>query len=713
MTNGAVNDSPTAELLIPEDVLGIGTGTDLLIVDDSDTNLTAYEAALSPLGRNLVLARSGVEALGRLLDRDFALVILDFAMPGMTGIETARMVRKRPRSKGTPILFISGASPSTETILEAFEVGALDFISKPIVPDVLRAKVAVYLQLQERTQTVLRNSVQLRDAYERLERSANVERERDAAHMTAVRLEKLQEVTTALADARSPDEVARVVVELGCAAVGAKGACMWMVCADGSLAIAGSHGFPSEYIERWRSIPPEAQAPAMLAVRRREAIWSEPDAAALPLVYDDRSVGAITFTYEGRHTFTAEERRFLLALTRACEIALERASLNAAEAEARRAAETANMRKDEFLAMLGHELRNPLAVMVSAVEILRIGRKDAEEKAAILERQLVHLTHIVDDLIDVSRITRGDINLRREAVHIASVVAMAIETVQPDITRLEHELVVNVPENVLLDADRHRLAQVLTNLLSNAIKYTPRGGRIELTAEPREDSVRMIVRDNGRGISAALLSNLFELFVQGDRGLDRRDGGLGVGLTLVRTLVHLHGGTIHANSDGPGKGATFTVDWPRASRRTITQEIPVAVVADSTRRALRVLIVDDNSDAAELLATTVESMGHTVAVAHHPNAALAIATDFAPDIALLDIGLPDFDGYELGRRLRALPSCSNTALIAVTGYGQPEDHARSRSAGFAHHFVKPLQMDMLRSVLSAFQQLDSGRTPRR
>jgi signal transduction histidine kinase len=324
----------------------------------------------------------------------------------------------------------------------------------------------------------------------------------------------------------------------------------------------------------------------MQVVRGRKLVWVEteedyareaPDAfeaaraaqrvfpfAALPLTSQDRGIGVIVFSYAGPHAFTDQERKFLLALVRVCEQALESARLNVAEADARRAAELASKRKDEFLAMLGHELRNPLAAMVLAVETLEIrGGAAVERERAILQRQLSHLSHIVDDLVDIGRITRGVITLKREPVELGDVVAAALETVQPHVLRHGHEVVLGVPD-VLVDADRERLCQVLGNLLSNAVKYTPPGGRIELTAEPEPDVVTIVVRDNGRGIPSTLLADLFELFVQGERAPDRRDGGLGIGLTVVRSLVHLHGGTVEAHSDGPGQGAVFTLRWPRA-----------------------------------------------------------------------------------------------------------------------------------------------------
>jgi len=373
-----------------------------------------------------------------------------------------------------------------------------------------------------------------------------------------------------------------------------------------------------------------------------------------------------------------------------------------AEANARAAAELANKRKDEFLAMLGHELRNPLAAIRSAAELVRVRGAGLEREAEILQRQLAQLTHILDDLLDVSRITRGLITLQRTTVELRTAVEQALEMVQPEVARLEHQLTIEVPSDVLVDADRARLVQVIANLLSNAVRYTQPKGVISVTAEVAAELVTIHVRDNGRGIAPTLLSDMFELFVQGERSLDRRDGGLGVGLTLVRTLVDLHGGAIEVKSDGDGKGSTFTLRWPRASTRAGATEpaaAPCAPVAATT--PLRVLVVDDNVDAAEMLGSLLELLHHVVKVAHHGETALQTAAHFGPDVVLLDIGLPGLDGYEVAKRLRTLPSCANAVLVAVTGYGREEDRRNAQQAGFDLHLTKPVAFEDLEKLLKA------------
>jgi signal transduction histidine kinase len=519
----------------PEDALGIGLGSDILIVDDDAGNRTAYEAALAPLGRRCVAVSSGVEALAQLLEQNFALVLLDVAMPGMSGLETARRIRERPRSSGLPILFITGETASVERILEAYHVGAFDFLMKPILPELLRAKVRVYLQLQDRTRALLRESALARE-----------------------------------------------------------------------------------------------------------------------------------------------------------------------EGSARRIAESASRKKDELLAMLGHELRNPLGAMICALELLKT-RGPLGRELSIIERQAEQLMHVVGDFLDFSRITSGKIELRREPVRLASVVADVLDSAQPAIEPRGMQVAVLIPDELLLDADRHRILQVLENLLDNALKYTPDRGRIDITARADGGAVRIAMRDNGRGIAAALMPHLFEPFVQGEQPLDRRDGGLGIGLTLVRTLVELHGGTIEARSGGSGTGAELIMRWPRAPSAA---RDPDPDPATATRpgpgpaRARRVLIVDDNADAAEMLAELLRMSGHSVALAYDGATALEVARDLGPEVALLDLGLPVMDGYELAGRLRELDACRHTRLIAVTGYGQPGDRERSKAAGFSDHVVKPVDLATVEALLT-------------
>jgi signal transduction histidine kinase/DNA-binding response OmpR family regulator len=714
----ALASSPAIGVVDADDLLGVGTGTDILVVDDDAATLAAYEAALEPLGRRMVLAPSGMHALARLLEQDFALLLLDVSMPDMSGIETARRIRERPRNRGLPIIFITGIESSPPVMLEAYDAGAIDFVIKPILPEVLRAKVRVYLQLQERTQALARESAQLREAHRLLSAADEKLRERDAATRAAHRLQKLQDATAALAQANTPAEVAAAAVRLGADAVNASAACMWIAQPDGSLTVEACQGVPEQVLDPWRVIPDGAETPATRVLRSRRPLWIENETdfareapavyeearrvnrvaalAVLPLIRGDRGIGVLSFGFAGEHAFAPEERAFLIGLAQTCQQVLDRSRDHVAEGMARRSAEEANRRKDEFLAMLSHELRNPLWAMVNALELIK-ARMPIGRELTILERQIDHLTHIVDDLLDLSRITRGKIQLQREAVELVAVIAAAVETARPAIEHRGHTLTVRVPDDLRVDADRHRLQQVVDNLLANAVKYTTDRGRIEISAEPEDALVRIVVRDNGRGITEALLPDVFQPFVQGEQALDRSDGGLGIGLTLVETLVDLHGGTIEAHSDGPGTGATFTVRWPGATAGAAAPA-PRLIAASAHRQ--RILIVDDNADAADMLAALLRMAGHEVSVANHGATALELARDFAPQVALLDLGLPEIDGFELAHRLRGLDICRDTVLIAVTGYGQPGDRRRSKAAGFAHHLVKPVALATLEALLA-------------
>ena len=365
----------------------------------------------------------------------------------------------------------------------------------------------------------------------------------------------------------------------------------------------------------------------------------------------------------------------------------------------------ADRRKDEFLAMLAHELRNPLAPIRNAAEILWLMSSDPErvrETSEIIVRQARHMTTIVDDLLDVSRVTRGLVTLEPEAIDLRSVITAAVEQSLPLIDGRRHNLRMELPEQpVIVQADRVRLTQVFSNLLNNASKYSPEGGQIWVTiVDAGDDRIEVDVIDSGDGIDAELLPQIFELFAQGHRTPDRTQGGLGIGLSLVKTLVDLHGGTIEATSEGSGRGSRFTVGLRRLADSTvIAQNDAPPVSSTASPRALRVMVVDDNVDAAESLAMMLELDGHSVIRAHSARAAIASARTERPKAMLLDIGLPDIDGYELARRLRALPEVDGALLIAVTGYGQADDRGRARDAGFDHYLVKPVEFEALRSVL--------------
>lgn len=362
----------------------------------------------------------------------------------------------------------------------------------------------------------------------------------------------------------------------------------------------------------------------------------------------------------------------------------------------------ADRRKDEFLAMLAHELRNPLAPIGMAAKILRLGQTTPErvtQTCEIIDRQIRHMTSLLDDLLDASRVTRGHVVLTPELLDMAAIVQDAVEQVRPLVDAGHHHLSLALPKQAAqVRGDSTRLVQIVTNLLNNATKYTPQGGVIELELTQDASAVQVVVRDNGIGIDAALLPHVFDLFVQGDRSSDRAQSGLGIGLALVKSLVERHGGSVSAASAGQGAGTEFTIRLPRAHENASTLALPQqGDTADI--QALDILIVDDNADAADTLSMYLSTMGHQLRVAYEGHSALGLAAEAAPDVFLLDIGLPDIDGYELAQRIRALPQTMHAALIALTGYGRHADRERSVAAGFNHHLTKPVDVAALLRLL--------------
>jgi PAS domain S-box-containing protein len=415
----------------------------------------------------------------------------------------------------------------------------------------------------------------------------------------------------------------------------------------------------------------------------------------------DRSLVWINLTVSLVRTPQGQPKYFISVVEDITEQKAVRDALRESEERLREA----NRRKDEFLAMLGHELRNPLAPIRNAAHVLRLlspADPNLRKARDIIERQVEHMTRLVDDLLDVSRITRGIVTLRKVRVELASVVCQAVETSRHLIEARGHNLTVELAERpVWLDGDATRLAQVFSNLLNNASKYTPDGGHIRLTIEvgPGEAVVR--VRDNGVGIAADLLPRLFDLFAQGDRSLARSEGGLGIGLSMVKSLVEMHGGSVLARSDGPGLGSEFIVRLPTlpASLADAAADV-VSWDSELASPPRRVLVVDDNVDVAASFSMYLRSGGHDVRIAHNGPAALEAAKEFQPEVVLLDIGLPKMDGYEVARRLREQSEGKNSLLVAVTGYGQEEDRRQAEEAGFDAHLVKPADLTALRRLLT-------------
>jgi signal transduction histidine kinase len=566
----------------------------ILLVDDQPARLLTYESILSSLNQNLISASSGLEALDKLMRTEFAVVLLDVSMPEMDGFEAARLIHEHPRFERTPIIFVTGVHMSELDRLKGYKLGAVDYVSVPVVPEILRSKVAVLVELYCKRRELVELNRHLADTNEQLAK-AN-------AALQAEKTRELLALNTSLHQANREMERA-------------------------NLALQG------EVAER---------------------------------------------------------------------------------ARAEQALKEADRHKDEFLAMLAHELRNPLAPIRNAVHLMKLkplGDPQLQLSRDIIERQLIQLSRLVDDLLDVSRITRGKINLARRRVELSELVARAVETVAPTIDSRGHALEVVIPKRALMIyGDPMRLTQALGNVLANAAKYTDNGGQITLRARRRRRDIEITIRDTGIGIVPEVLPCIFDLFTQLDRRTGRHQGGLGIGLALVRQLVEMHGGTVSASSEGPGMGSEFLIRLPLSIERTSSSEAPglepvAAVPAQKAAEPVRppqrrILVADDNADARESLATLLALSGHEVYKAEDGSDALETAERCRPDVALLDIGMPRTNGYEVARQIRSQPWGRGMVLVALTGWGQESDRRRSHEAGFDNHLTKPVDPQVLDELLA-------------
>lgn len=520
----------------------------ILMVDDQPAKLLSYETILNELGENLIRASSGKEALDFLLKTDVAVVLMDVCMPDVDGFELAAMIRQHPRFQKTAIILISAIHLTELDRLKGYEVGAVDYIPVPVIPEILRAKVGVFADLYRKTQQLQRLNLELE-----------------------------QRVTERTAD-------------------------------------------------------------------------------------------------------------------------LEASTLRLQEAD---------RRKDQFLATLAHELRNPLAPIASAARILRqksTGDADLGWAQQVIERQVSHLTRLVDDLLDVSRISRNKLELRKERTDIGAVVTAAVESSRPLIEEQRHKLTVDVPARpVYLTADVVRLSQVFTNLLNNSAKFTAPGGQISLIVEADSTKLTVRVKDTGIGISPEQLPHISEPFYQLDTTLEKTGSGLGIGLSLVWQLVEMHSGAVEAHSEGLGKGTEFVVRLPRLQEapEIVSRGEPELLEKPGGGGGLRVIVADDNRDSADGLVLMLQFEGYEVQAAYDGAEALQLAENFQADAILLDIGMPKMNGYAVAERIRQQPWGKRPILIAQTGWGQEEDMRRSQQAGFNFHLTKPLNFDALKKILAA------------
>jgi PAS domain S-box-containing protein len=644
------------------------SGCRVLVADDNADMRDYLMRLLSPHW-TVEAVPDGAAALARARERPPDLLLTDVMMPNLDGFGLLRALRADRSLAGIPVLMLS-ARAGEEAYIQGLEAGADDYIVKPFSGKELIARV--------QAQLVLAASARERQVLLQREQEARREAELQKEHLFAL----FSQAPMPMVILRGERMVVELANEPACRVWGRR---------------------PEAVIDRpLLEVLPELKGQVFEELLARVFATGEPYSgkearAKLDRNGDGRLEDAyFNFIYTPMRDAQGSVAAVLVV---AFDVTDE---VNAREqmARLRTEAERANRSKDEFLAVLGHELRNPLAPILTALHLMRLrGVDKAEKERTVIERQAHHLVRLVDDLLDVSRITRGKVALRKQRIELGRIVAKAIEMASPLLEQRQHELIVEVEaRGLLVDADPERMAQVISNLLANAAKYTEKGGRITVAAASTPAGVTIRVSDTGIGIAPEMIPRVFDMFVQERQALDRSQGGLGLGLTIVRSLVALHGGAVEARSEGRNKGAEFTIHLPSSAEREEPAAGPGEAAALATDgRTRRILVVDDNEDAADMLAGFLQEMGHTTRIARDGPEALKMVAEFAPDLALLDIGLPVMDGYELARRLRE--GARRIGLVAVTGYGQKNDRKRSQAAGFDAHLVKPVSVERLASLI--------------
>ena len=665
----------------------------ILMVDDHPANLVALSAILEPLGQDLVAAHSGEEALRHLLDSDFALILLDVQMPGLDGIQTAKLIKERPRNRHLPIIFLTAIHKDPAHIFRGYKEGAVDYLLKPFDPEILRAKVAVFVDLWRKTELLRHQEAMLR-ARERIE------------------VEKRGELRFRVLTDSMPQ-------------------CVWAARADGEIYYcnriwrdyagegAGTSFFeavPDEELEEVRrsyraAVRSGKSWEREQRLRRKDGEWRWHLCRLVP-EHDERGsiMGFIcTATDIDQQKRIEQANRTLLT----------------SEKEARRQAEIANRTKDEFLATVSHELRTPLNAILGWTRMLRTGAVEPKSLARVLEtieRNARAQTQLVEDILDVSRIIAGKLRVNIQGTDLHGVARAALDAVRPAAEAKGVVLTADLrPGSDEFSGDPDRLQQIIWNLLSNAIKFTPKDGQVELRIERLRSRVQIKVSDTGAGIAPGALPHVFDRFWQADSSITRAQGGLGLGLAIVRHLVELHGGTTRAESEGEGKGARFTVEMPV---RAVAPEKPaspesdkveaVAVaepvaLAEKLLQGLDVLVVDDELDARDLIAAVLSKCGAEVRCASSVEEGIGQIRGRRPDVVLSDIGLPVEDGYALIRRLRELDG--EIPVAALTAYAGAEDQRRALAAGFDAFVTKPAEPAELALLVASLAGRVEARPP--
>ena len=658
----------------------------ILLVDDRAEQRLSLAAVLADLGENIVEASSGREALRWLLHSEFAVILLDINMPGMDGLETAALIRQRPSTAHTPIIFITAHSDDTQAP-RGYSLGAVDYILAPVQPDVLRTKVGVFVELFKKTE--------------------HIKRQAAALEHRAIQLHKLTEASLAIHSAVSVERILQVVSDAAVAITGAVQCVSTTEMASTGIrrAVAVS-----------RTVTRDDAPPDPPSLPDTAATDPSVERLTIPLMArDGRAIGCLEVQQRGTDC-RSDDRAMLLQLAQMTAIAIE----NTLASEAREA----NRLKDEFLATLSHELRTPLQAMLGWTAMLRSGRLDADSTRRgleVIERSAKAQTQLIEDLLDVSRIISGKLRIEPRPLDLGTIVEATLDAVRPIAASKRIDVALTLDRWLgRVCGDATRLQQVLSNLLSNAVKFTATGGRIEVRVERWAGLARIRVSDTGRGIAPDLLPHIFERFRQGDSSTTRPYSGLGIGLAIVRHLVELHGGTVHAESPGSGQGAAFTVNLPIMENGHAQQDgvlIPSPAPAASIPAVLnglrldgvRVLIVEDEADARECMTVVLEDCGATVTAVDSVSAALRVLEQSPTDVLLSDLGMPGEDGYALIRQLRARERERGGRIpaAAVTAYARSDDRERILHAGFDAHVGKPVEPAELAQLVSEL----AGRVP--
>jgi signal transduction histidine kinase/response regulator RpfG family c-di-GMP phosphodiesterase len=687
----------------------------ILIVDDKPEKVLALEAVLEELGQNIVRAYSGREALRALLrEEEFAVILLDVNMPGMDGFETAQLIRQRQSTRDVPIIFVTAFSDEMH-MQRGYSLGAVDYILAPVVPDVLRSKVGVFVELARKNRQLQRQSEVM------LRRTAQ--------------LQQLAGASMSINSALSVEKMLQVVTDAAREIIGAHQAITLFILDPGSHQRAPRTQAVSSFSDKyssWRNKPLELDPIARTIVAQSRAAtrlsaeelrqhpdWDVVRNVKLPPVVggilaapftgrDGRNLGVIYLSDRLEGHFTHGDETILVQLAQMASIAI----VNAFFAEER---ET-NRIKDEFLSTLSHELRTPLNAILGWTQLLRMEplAEEVGRGVDVIERNARAQAKLIEDLLDVSRITTGKLGLIVKPLRLSKVIESALDAVKPLADAKQVKLIWTGINGTVdsLAGDADRLQQVVWNLLSNAIKFTPSGGFVEINVDRVDHQLRMRVADSGQGISPQFLPYVFERFRQADATSRRSHGGLGIGLAIVRHIVELHGGTVRAESPGESQGATLTVLIPCSPQVEQTESEDRASEQNGAGRDtragfpdlshMRVLVVDDEPDARDVVRRSLEHCGASVRTADSVESALREMDCEQPDVLISDIAMPDRDGYELLRAVRALKGGSEIPALALTAHATEEDRARALAAGFLAHLAKPIYpSDLIDAVARA------------